>query len=283
LRPGLFGTSASEQSTDRFSAAYNPGVSIDADVAAGALVETLRYFVSAVPVGWVRGTYFGVGGVTGVAVPTLNGVWIHKSDADVADVSDLLDQVAATGLPHCLQFRPGSAARLVNLATSRGMAHLEDIPLMVIEDPGQLKGAQVVGGLVIRELLPDEAHLHARVAAAGFEVATEVFLQLMSPAVLAMPGVRCYVGEAGGQPVTTGLGIKLGSNVAIFNIATLPEHRRRGYGAAVTARAVADGLAAGAQWSWLQSSAQGYKVYERLGFRTMEPWPCWIAQAAPIA
>jgi N-acetylglutamate synthase len=265
------------------SAAYNPRVSVDAAVAAGALAETWRYLASAVPGGWARDNGAGVAAVTRVAVPTLNGVWVQKVDADAEDISDLLDEVAATGLPYCLQFRPGSAARLVNLAAGRGMAHLEDIPLMVIEDPGQLNAAQAVGGLVIRELLPDEAQLHAHVAAAGFEVPPEIFLQLITPAVLATPGVRCYLGEADGQPVTTGLGVKLGSNVAIFNIATPPEHRRRGYGAAVTTRAVADGLAAGAEWSWLQSTAEGYKVYERLGFRTIEAWPCWVTQAASIA
>jgi N-acetylglutamate synthase len=252
-------------------------------VAAGALVETWRYLASAVPGGWAHGNGAGVAAVTRVAVPTLNGVWVQKVDVGAEDISDLLDEVAATGLPHCLQFRPGSDSRLVNLAASRGMAHLEDIPLMVIEEPGQFSAAQAVGGLVIRELLPDEAPLHARVAAAGFQVAPEMFLQLMTPAVLAAPGVRCYLGEVDGQPVTTGLGVKLGSNVAIFNIATPPEHRRRGYGAAITARVVADGLAAGARWSWLQSSAEGYKVYERLGFRTIEAWPCWITQAASIA
>jgi ribosomal protein S18 acetylase RimI-like enzyme len=267
----------------RFSVAYNPRVPIDAAVAAEALVETWQYLASAVPGGWARDNGAGVAAVTGVAAPTLNGVWVQKVDADAEDISDLLDQVAATGLPHCLQFRPGSADRMVNVAARRGMTHLEDIPLMVIEDPGQLNATQAVSGLVIREVLPDEASLHARVAAAGFEVPPEMFLQLMTPAVLAIPGVRCYVGEAGGQPVTTGLGVKLGSNVAIFNIATPPEHRRRGYGAAVTARAVADGLAAGAEWSWLQSSAEGYKVYERLGFRTIEAWPCWITQNASIA
>jgi N-acetylglutamate synthase len=258
-------------------------VSIDAAVAAGALTEMWRYLASGVPGGWARNNDAGVAMVTGVAAPTLNGVWVQRVDAEAEDISNLLDQVAATGLPHCLQFRPGSAARLVKLAASRGMAHLEDIPLMVIEDTGQLTAAKAVSGLVIRELLPDEAPLHARVAAAGFEVPPEMFLQLMTPEVLAVPGVRCYLGEVGGQPVTTGLGIKLGSNVGIFNIATPPEHRRRGYGAAVTARAVGDGLDAGARWSWLQSSAEGYKVYERLGFRTMEAWPCWIAQAASIA
>jgi ribosomal protein S18 acetylase RimI-like enzyme len=115
------------------------------------------------------------------------------------------------------------------------------------------------------------------VAAAGFEVPVEVFLKLTSPALLATPGVRCYVGEAGGQPVTTGLAVRLGSYVAIFNIGTPPEYRRRGYGAAVTARAVADGMATGARWAWLQASASGYKVYERLGFQKVETWPCWVS------
>jgi ribosomal protein S18 acetylase RimI-like enzyme len=267
----------------RVGPGYNPRVSIDADTAAAALVETWHRLASAVPGGWATHNGAGVAAVTGVAVPTLNGVWVHNVDADTDDISDLLDQVAATGLPHCLQFRSGSATHLLSLAASRGMTHVEDIPLMVSEDPGRLNAVQAVGGLTIRELLPDEAPLHARLAAAGFEIPPEMFLQLMTPEVLATPGVRCYLGETGGQPVTTGLGVKLGFYVAIFNIATPPEHRRRGYGAAVTARAVADGLAAGAQWSWLQSSTEGYKVYERLGFRTIEAWPCYASQLAPIA
>ena len=248
---------------------------IGAAVAAGALIDTWHYLASAVPGGWARRTGAGVAAVTGVALPTLNGVWVQNVDADADDVTDLLDQVAATGLPHCLQFRPGATDRLAKLAASRGMAHLEDIPLMVIEDRDHLKATQAVVGLAIRQLLPDEAPLHANVAAAGFELPSEMFLQLMTPALLAAPGVHCYLGETDAQPVTTGLGVELGSYVAIFNIATPPEHRRHGYGAAVTAHAVVDGIAAGAQWSWLQSTADGYKVYERLGFRTIEAWPCW--------
>jgi len=242
-------------------------------------VEAWGQFATSVPGGWTRTNRAGLGAVTGVAIPTLNGVWVRTEDADVEDVSDLLDQVGATGLPHCLQFRPGASARLAELVASKRMAHLEDIPLMVMEDARRLEAAQKVSGLVIRELAPREAELHARVAALGFEVPSEMFLQLMTPPLLAAPGVRCYVGEVDGRPVTTGLGVTLGSRVGIFNIATLPEHRRRGYAAAITARAVKDGLDAGATWSFLQSSELGYKVYERLGFRTMEAWPCWIVDA----
>jgi len=94
--------------------------------------------------------------------------------------------------------------------------------------------------------------------------------------LLRLPGVRCYLGEAGGQTVTTGVGVTLGDFTGVFNIATPPAHRRRGHGAAVTARAVADGLAAGAKWAWLQSSPPGYATYTRLGFETVETWKCWI-------
>ncbi len=224
-----------------------------------------------------------LGGVTGVPAPTLNGVWVDGVEADAGDISDLLNEVAATGLPHCLEFRPGATDRLTKLATSRKMTKGEDIPLMVLEDPGQLDAAQAVSGLTIRELSPGEAPLHARVGAAGFEAPVEMFLQLMTPAMLALPGARCYVGESAGQPVTTGFGVTIGSYVAIFNIATPPTHRRHGYGAAVTARAVADGLAAGAKWSWLQATPAGQPVYEHLGFHTVETWSCWIAAGTPAS
>jgi len=214
-------------------------------------------------------------------MPTLNGVWVESVDVDAEMVADLLDQVAATGLPHCLQVRPDCADQVSDLAAARGMTRDEQlIPLMVLEDSGQLGATQATDGLVIRELVPAEAHLHARVAAVSFEAPLEAFLQLMTPSLLALPGVRCYVGEVGGQAVTTGVGVTLGSYVGIFNIATPPAHRRRGYGAAVTARAVADGLAAGAKWAWLQSSEPGYPVYERLGFRTAEGWSCWLSATA---
>jgi N-acetylglutamate synthase len=77
--------------------------------------------------------------------------------------------------------------------------------------------------------------------------------------------------------VTTGLGLTIGDHVGVFSIATPPEQRRRGYGAAITARIVADGYTAGARWAWLQSSKDGYGLYEQLGFITIATWECWIA------
>jgi len=229
------------------------------------------------PNGWARTEPGAVAMVTGVGIHTLNGVWVASPNARAEDVAGLLDQVAATGLPHCLQARPGIAARLQDQATARGMEPEEHIPLMVLEDPRDISTNAAADSLSIRELAPAEAPEHARLAAAGFEAPAEPFLQLMTPSVLAAPGVRCYLGEVDGEPVTTAVGLTLGSYVGIFNVATPPAYRRRGYGAAVTARAVADGVTAGANWAWLQSSGAGYQVYNRLGFRTTEDWQCWLS------
>ena len=252
---------------------------IDPEVPAAALLETWQHLLAGVPDGWTRAEPGALAVVTGVALPTLNGVCVASLDADAEVVADLLDQVAATGLPHSLLVRPDVAKRVTDLAVARGMTR-EQLPLMVLEDSSQLGAVQATDGLVIRELVPAEAHLHAKAVAAGFEVPVEPFLQLMTPASLELPGVHCYLGEVDRQPVTTGFGVTLGSYVGIFDIATPPAHRRRGYGAAVTARAVTDGLAGGAKWAWLQPSELGYRVYERLGFRTAEVWSCWLSATA---
>jgi hypothetical protein len=249
---------------------------LDADTVASALASTLEQLFVAIPGGWVRRENGILGATSGVPVPTLNGIWPEETAPDEMVVSELLDQIAKSGLPHCLQLRPGAPEKLAALAAQRGMVEIEPLPLMVLENPERLAAAQRVKQLRIRQLEADEALLHARIGARGFEAPEEVFAQLTPPAILMRPGTRCYVGTMGEDPVTTGIGVTLDDVVGIFNIATPPEHRGHGFGAAVTARAASDGLANGASWSYLQSSVAGYGVYERLGYKTLERWSCWV-------
>jgi GNAT superfamily N-acetyltransferase len=248
---------------------------VDARVVGAALADVWEFLMPAIPSGWARRAPGAIGGVTHVGVPTLNGVWVHGT-AGSDEVSTLLDAVAEEGVPYCLQLCQGADGRLRDLARSRLMLREADVPLMVLGDVSRLP--EVAGGaLAIRALEPHDAILHADLAAAGFQAPAEWFRRLMTPSVLGLPGVRTYLGEADGQPVTTCVGFRLNEHVGIFNVATLPTHQRRGYGAAITAWAVRDGFAHGARWAWLQSSAAGLGVYERLGFATLESWECWIS------
>lgn len=214
--------------------------------------------------------------MTRVGIPTLNGVWIYNPNAGREEVSILLDRVVDDQVPYCLQLCPRCDGVLRDVGQSRPMRRDTDIPLMALVDGSELSKVDD-GELAIRVLQPHDAMLHADVAAAGFQAPVDEFRRLMTPSVLGRPGVCTYLGELDGEPVTTGVGVQLDEHVGIFNVATLPSHRRRGYGAAITARAVRDGFAQGARWAWLQSSADGYGVYERLGFTTLESWECWIS------
>ena len=223
---------------------------------------------------WRKDGAFAV--VTGLPVPILNAVWLERANPSVAAVAALLDEVSATGLPYCLQLRPGSDESLAALAASRDMTGPGEVPLMAVEDAGP--AISPPPGLSIRQLTPDQAPLHAQVAAAGFGIEADVFLHMVSPGLLELDTVRCYLGEADGQLATTAISMTCGTSAGIFNVATVPGFRGRGFGAAVSARAVADALALGATSCWLQSSPQGYPLYRKLGFRTIETWPYWISR-----
>lgn len=247
-----------------------------ADAAAVALGSTWELWATAGPHGWFRRRDGVFAAVTGIPLAGFNGVWTERKDFDDQALDELLDDVAVVGLPYCLQVRPAASERLATVATARAMTLDEKVPLMVLRDATRLDDAQQVDGLAIRQLEPEEVSVHNDLSARGFGAPLELLEQVVTPQMLRTDGTRFYIGESDGVPVTTGSGSTIGDAVGIFNIATPEEHRGRGYGAAVTARAVADGLAAGAEWSYLQSSEAGYRVYQSLGFDTVEVWDCWV-------
>jgi ribosomal protein S18 acetylase RimI-like enzyme len=253
-------------------------VTADADRTAAALVETWGALMEVHPDAWMEVSDGISACATGIPTAALNGVWCSRCDPDPHELRRLLGELRDRGLPHLLELRPGTHAAAVAVAAEAELVPADDVPLMRLDDPAALDAASAAAPrLEIRELGSGDAVVHARTAAAGFGEEQDHFIRLLPPAVMEMDGFKAYVGEVDGQVVTTAIGMTMRDYVAVFNVATPAAHRRRGYGAAITARAVADGFAAGAGWSWLQSSPSGYRIYEALGFRTVERWRSWVS------
>jgi ribosomal protein S18 acetylase RimI-like enzyme len=79
--------------------------------------------------------------------------------------------------------------------------------------------------------------------------------------------LRMFVGYLAGQPVATCYLHRTGSVAAVHYVVTIPSHRRRGIGAAVTHAALRHARAAGCRFAVLTASPDGLGVYRRLGFR----------------
>lgn len=251
----------------------------DAEIFGASKAEITQELISVLPGGRFLcqdGVY---AMVTGIPAPSFNGVWSGLPGPAVTVVAALLDEVCRAGVPYSLKLPPGCDEAYTRLAAARGMQPVADTTLMALDAAGGGAAAAIPSpaGLAIQRLAPELAWRHAVVAAAGFGTARDIFLRAITPDLLRLASVRCYVGEAAGQPVTTSLSVTLGSCTAIFDVATVPGFRGRGYGTAVTARAVADGLVAGSASCWLEASAAGLSAYRRVGFRVIEPRRNWVS------
>jgi GNAT superfamily N-acetyltransferase len=89
------------------------------------------------------------------------------------------------------------------------------------------------------------------------------------------PGVRVYVGSAGGEPVTCLVTSDHDGNCEIDAVATPPEARGRGLSGQLLAHALADAAERGVETSTLVATALGRPVYERLGYRQLGTLQMW--------
>jgi ribosomal protein S18 acetylase RimI-like enzyme len=206
---------------------------------------------------------------------------------------------------------PGTAAAIAaGVATARARA---DLFVVTLRDGIDDQAIAVVRGLGLEPLgtsvwmpgmalhpLPDAApdlgprfaieraastevlDAHIAVATEGFEMPEELLRPIMPPSILDEPETAVYVGYEDGVPVVSGLGVRTGRTIGVYNIATVPAARQRGYGAAITTRIAVDGSRAGCDVAILQASEMGQPIYERLGYRTVVDYYGW-ADRAPEA
>lgn len=79
-----------------------------------------------------------------------------------------------------------------------------------------------------------------------------------------------YVGYVDGEPVSTAATVIGGGAVGVYNVATMPDRRRGGYGEAVMRHALEQARREhGLSRTILQSTPQGFELYQRMGYRTV--------------
>ena len=203
-------------------------------------------------------------------VRDLNGMWA-ETDAAAQHIDEARAEAAEIGTPFSVMVREGRSVAVEEAARVIGFQAAVRIPGMAVT-PEELRDPPLPEVEVLKVETADGLAQSLAVGAAGFGIPADLAASNYSLEVAALDGLEYYLARADGRDVATAAGFTTGDSVAIFSVATTPEHRGRGYGSAVTLQAVQDGFAAGARFAVLQSSQMGEPVYRRLGFRELETY-----------
>jgi GNAT superfamily N-acetyltransferase len=219
--------------------------------------------------------------LTGLPMDWYNQVLIEREEATAAGVLAGVAQARERGDDFVVRLRHGIDDRFISTLTQAGLASKGE----ETSTPGMV--AFPIDGDAIAEHASPELEIHRvtdatgidahrQAVTAGFGSDPAVALGTACLNLLDRPDCVVYVGYAHGDPVVSGLGWRTGRTVGVYSIATLASARRRGYGAAMTARVVADGADAGCDVAALQASEMGRPIYERLGFRTVVSYTAYV-------
>ncbi|POX60489.1 hypothetical protein C3492_27560 [Streptomyces sp. Ru62] len=245
------------------------------DTAAQAWLENVAAIAEALPGGLCVRAEPGLALLaSGAPLASVNGVFDVRSSPRPGLITGLADRAAdEIDVPWCIQVRYEPDAATAETAAAHGLTTVVRTPLMVRELAGRgaLHGLPPTG-FALRRLGPADSDVFATALAVGFETSAQVMSLLGGAEILGLPCAAGYLAEVGDEVVATGLALRAGDCVGIFNISVPPARRRKGYGTAITSAILGAERARGARLAYLLSSERGLSVYETLGFRTVERW-----------
>lgn len=202
-----------------------------------------------------------------VPIAVFNGVVVESEPC--SGIAQSVRDVEELGVPCGIQIRANTHAAIETDAEQLGFTARAPMPGMTAS-PDELVAARAPGLRIGR--VEDEAGLveAARISAAVSSAPLEWMSALFAPELLELPGFAVHLGWVDGEAVTVAMGYRTHADVGIFNVGTPSQHRRRGYGSAITAHAARAGFDEGADLAWLQTSELGEPVYRSLGFGHVE-------------
>lgn len=200
------------------------------------------------------------------------------SDAE-AQLGTLHQMLAARKLPALYFLTAPVAEQLAPTATALGMTFAGKVPVMVC-DATHLPTMDI-GAYVIKPVTTaaEQASVCA-ILAGAFGLSHAALQPVLDVTQLDGPGLTAYLAYQDEQPIGTVATTVSGPVVGVWSMGTLPAYQRRGVGRALLGQIMAQQQARGANTFYLWSTTAGQRLYEQLGYRTVDELAVWTTGAS---
>ena len=205
---------------------------------------------------------------------------------DPLEPSTVREVLAVEGAPQWVALLPPAAA-LAPVVAEAGWDAQEQRTAMALADLGRLQQPSVppdvvIGPVAVRQSSDGfslEEAVRLSVLYGEDPSASSRDLELEAQLLRRLSGIRFFAAlDADGRCVATGGSRVVDGAALVAGVATLPSHRRRGIGTAITAIALQAAAESGAREAFLDSSPEGVGIYRRLGFTEIVP-VCWCERS----
>jgi GNAT superfamily N-acetyltransferase len=213
--------------------------------------------------------------ITGLPSSTFNG---SVSFEDPPDIDDLIrrtrDFCGPAAVPWSLSLRGKTAERVATALGSQGFHELDREPAMVLPSLEREPPPLPPGLTIRRARRPEELGLFWVTLAKGFGIPAGALRSFLRTSALKSlvedPRAAWFVGFADGKAAATSLRVAAGTGSYVAMVSTVAAHRRKGFGEALTWRAVLSGKEAGCRVGFLRASEMGQPLYLRMGFARVD-------------
>lgn len=161
--------------------------------------------------------------------------------------------------------------------SEHGLRHLTDAPGMYADE--LLPPKRQLPELEVRPVADEATRAaFADIMSTAFEIPHSVSNAIYGTDRAWLGAFQGYVGYVKGKPVTSAASVTAGGVVGLYSVATVPQHRRRGYAEAIMREVVRDiSQRTGIHSTVLQATTSGLGLYEAMGYRTVTTFDVYIS------
>ena len=229
---------------------------------------------------------------SGIAVDDLNWVWNKRSLSpdDITEIRRLKKHFQRLSIPFWWWVYPGGQSPATQeILQEQGFRFLKAVPCLAMRLNKRnvaLSDCNSLHSITVKVVAgKDDLVLWEKLSFRGFamplETEKEYSAFINSWNVPANEHLRLFNAYADGKPTASGLLLFHEKTAGIYFLSVLPECRKRGIGLALTVALLQYAHRVDYKLCVLQSSEEGFKVYQRAGFRHLCSADIYVPAAQP--